>query len=111
MDRILEYIKRAFNFIKKVFRRIINGIINFAKDVVGYFKSLILIQERDVPFVADANQFKDMLKSAPVKKVGIFEGVYNLDTDEITYNQEIDADGVDAKTREILANEPLVVLN
>lgn len=111
MNRIVEYIKRAFAFIKKIFRRIINGIINFLKDVVSWFKSLLLVQQRDIPFVADANQFKDMLKSAPVKKVGIFEGVYNLDTDEITYNQEIDADGVDAKTREILENEPLVVLN
>ena len=52
-----------------------------------------------------------MLKTAPKKNVGIFEGVYNEETDEITANRYLDADRLDAKTKEVLEREPLVVLS
>ena len=48
------------------------------------------------------DEFKDMLKVAPQKNVGIFEGVYDEVEDEIVSSQFIEADGLDAKTREIL---------
>lgn len=52
-----------------------------------------------------------MLKTAPRKDVGIFEGVYNEEADEITVSRYLEADEVDQKTKEVLGNEPLVVLN
>lgn len=63
------------------------------------------------PFIANASEFKEMLKTAPKKDVGIFEGVYNEETDEITANRYLDADEVDQKTKNVLGNESLVVLS
>ena len=85
--------------------------LNFVKDVVNWFRRLNLNPQKDTPFVADADKFKELLKTAPKKKVGIFEGVYNEDEDEITAHQYVDADSVDQQTKSVLGNEPLVVLS
>ena len=45
------------------------------------------------------------------QKVGIFEGVYNEDEDEITAHQYVDADSVDQQTKDVMGNESLVVLS
>jgi len=110
MDKILGYIRRAFAFIKKIIREVIVGLINFFEHVLNWFKSLMLVQEKHVPFLANANQLKEMLGTAPKKNVGIFKGVYDLQADDITYNEYNDADGIDSKTRQVLGNEPIVVL-
>lgn len=110
MDKIIELIKRSFEYIKKIIRRVINGILNFAKEVIEKFKSWGLIQGQDIPFIANKEAFKSALKSAPVKNVGLFEGVYNEVSDEITHAEYVEADSLDAKTRSVLGNEELVVL-
>ena len=85
--------------------------MNFFREVVDWFKSLRLNPQEDTPFIANASEFKEMLKTAPKKDVGIFEGVYNEETDEITANRYLDADEVDQKTKNVLGNESLVVLS
>lgn len=110
-ESIINAIKAAFRYIVNLVRKVINGILNFVKEVVNWFKSLRLNPQEDTPFIADAEQFKDMLKTAPKKKVGIFEGVYNEETDEITAHRYLDADELDQKTKDVLENEPLVVLS
>jgi phage-related protein len=110
-NAIVEFIKRAFSTLRNIIRAIVHGILNFVAHVVNWFKSLALDKEKDIPFIADADKIKDMLKTAPVKNVGIFEGVYDEDADEITSNRFVDADSLDEKTKEVLGNEPLVVLN
>ncbi len=112
MEQIIELIKQACAYIKKLIVTVIEGCLNFARNVVGWFKSLNLQQGRDVPFIANANQqvFKEMLQKAPVKDVGIFKGVYNEETDEITHNEYIEADALDQRTQQILGKEELVVL-
>ena len=110
-DSIIAAIKAAFRYIVNLVRKVINGILNFTKQVVNWFKSLRLDPQKDTPFIADASEFKEMLKAAPKKNVGIFEGVYNEETDEITANRYLDADEVDQKTKDVLGNESLVVLN
>lgn len=107
---IVELIKAACRFIANIVRKVIRGILNFAREVVGWFRSLTLDKEKDTPFIADATKFKEMLKTAPTKNVGIFEGVYNEDTDEITNNRYLEADEVDDRTKNVLGNEELVVL-
>ena len=52
-----------------------------------------------------------MLGRAPKKNVGIFQGVYNDQTDEIEHAEYIDADNIDSKTKDVLGRESLVVLN
>jgi hypothetical protein len=122
MEELIQLIKNAFQYIKNLIRKIVDGILNFAKHVVGWFKSLNLIQGQDIPFLANKEQFKETLKKAPVKHAGIFtteteknvgiiQGVYNEVTDEITHAEYIEADGLDNQTRDILGNEKLVVLN
>lgn len=108
---IVELIKQAISWIKKVFQYVINGIFNFLAHCVNWFKSLRLDKNRHVPFVANGEQFKDMLKTAPKKNVGIFQGVFDEATEEIVANQFIEADALDPKTREVLGNEDLVVLS
>lgn len=112
MEQIIELIKQACAYIKDLVATIIEGCLNFARNVVGWFKKLNLRQGRDVPFIANANQqaFKEMLQKAPVKNVGIFEGVYNEETDEITHYEYIEADDLDQRTQQVLGKEELVVL-
>lgn len=107
---IVDLIKGAIRWIKNLVKRIINGIFSFAQHCVQWFKKQRLDKNKHVPFVADASKFKDMLKTAPVKNVGIFQGVFDEETDEIISNQFIEADALDAKTRSVLGNEELVVL-
>lgn len=108
---IISLIKNAFRFIRNLVKVIISGVFNFARNVVAWFKKINLDKEEDTLFMANASMFKEMLKTAPTKNVGIFQGVYNEETDEITHNQYLEADELDAKTREVLGDEPLVVLN
>ena len=111
INSLVAAIKAAFRWITKIVRNIIRGILNFFTEVVDWFRSLSLDKEKDTPFIADAEQFKDMLKTAPKKNVGIFEGVYDEEADEIVHQRYLEADELDAKTKEVLGNEPLVVLS
>lgn len=111
IDELLELIKQAFLFIKNFIRRVINGILNFTRDILIKLRSWNLRQNTDVPFIADMNFFKKQLETAPVKDVGLFIGVYSKDTGEIRENPEvIEADSLDEKTRSVMGDEPLVVL-
>lgn len=109
-NSLIEAIKGAFRFIVNIVRKVIQGIFQFARQVVDWFRSLTLDREKHTPFIADAEKFKEMLKTAPVKEVGIFEGVYDEEADEIVANRYLEADELDQKTKEVLGNEPLVVL-
>lgn len=109
---ILDYIKKAVAFIKRLVKKIVDGILNFARHIVGWFRGLHLNQQIHTPFVANANsaEFRKMLNQAPVRKVGIFQGVYNEETEEITHHEYISADGVDEQTYRTLNGQDLVVL-
>lgn len=110
ISNIIEAIKSAIRWIKNLVKRVINGIFDFLAYCVNWFKSLRLNKEKHIPFVADAKAFKEMLKTAPTKNVGIFEGVFDETTDEIIHHQFIEADDVDEKTKETLGDEDLVIL-
>lgn len=113
MEEIKELISQAIGYIKRLFVRIINGVINFINNIVGWFKGLHLKQEEDIPFVINAKdpQFREMLRNAPQKNVGIFEGVYNESTEEITHHEYLAADAIDNQTRQVMGNESIVVLS
>lgn len=91
---------------------IIEGILSLAAHVINYFRGLRLRKGRDIPFIADENhkEIRQMLKKAPQKNVGIFEATYNEGTDEIENYRSIEADELDEDVKDILENEPLVVL-
>lgn len=106
-DGICDFIGSCINFIIDV----IDGIFNFFDNVVGWFREQFLVPERHTPFIGNEEAIKGMLKTAPKKDVGIFRGVYDNQTDEITELEVVEADSLDAKTIEVLGNDPLVVLS
>ena len=106
-DGICDFFESVVNFICDV----IDGILDFFNDVVDWFKKKFLQKGRHIPFIGDKNKIKDMLKQAPVKDVGLFKGIYDQQTDEITDMAVVEADELDAKTKEVLGNEPLVILS
>ena len=87
----------------------IEGKVNF-QDIVAWFKSLPLDKNKHVPFIAKADQFKDMLNYKPKKNATLFIGVFD-EKNEIIHAQIIEADSFDEQTRETLGNEAIVVLN
>lgn len=108
-----DKIKSFWSKIKNFFRRIINGVLNFFKDVIHWFASFRLRSGQHVPFVVNANseKFKKMIHEAPTKDVGIFQGIYDMNSEEISDGEYIEADSLDVKTRELLGQEELVVLS
>ena len=112
---MFDWLKNAFSevltWFKNIVKKVINGMLDFAQQVVGYFINLSLKPQVHVPFVANMNSFKEKLKNAPVKSVGIFQGVFNQQTDEFEHINQVEADGLDQKTREVLGREELVVLS
>lgn len=113
MDKIIEWIKDAFAYLKNLVTKVIQGIISFGQHILGWFRGLSLRQGRDIPFLGNtaSPQFRTMLKEAPVKDVGVFKGVFNTETDEISHAELLSADGLDAQTKEIIGTEPITVLS
>lgn len=112
-DLIFGAIGTLLSFIGEIIAQVIEGIFNFTKHVVGWFRGLSLRRGRDVPFIADGNseQFREMLQHAPEMNVGIFEGVFDEETGEIADYQYFEADEVDERTQKAFdENGPLVVL-
>ncbi len=109
---ISSALRTFFEYVKHIVRKVIHGVLNFFRHVVGYFKDLHLRRERDTPFIMDSEQLKNMIHNAPVEDVGIFAGVYNEDTNTIEQGQMLQADQLDQKTQEILdkGQNGLVVL-
>lgn len=114
VDGLLGFIDNALRGIRELIREVIRGVLNFVQEVVDWFRKLGLIKGKDIPFVADPAKIKDMLNNAPVKNTGVFglfEGVYDEQSDTITHHRLIEADSLDEQTRQILADAPLVVLS
>ncbi len=106
----------------------IEGALAFT-DVVGWFKSLSLNRQKDMPFIALADQIENEIGSYfksdnvivyPPLPEDVFEeqnkkrlllGVYDEETDEVSKALMIIADAFDEKTLEVLGNESLVVLS
>ena len=95
---------------KEIPVKTIEGKVNF-QDIVAWFKSLPLDKNKHVPFIAKADQFKDMLNYKPKKNATLFIGVFDEEKNEIIHTQIIEADSFDEQTRETLGNEAIVVLN
>ena len=108
---IMDALRNFFIALKEFVQKIIQGIISFVQEIVNNFKTLSLVRNRDIPFIANTEQLKDLIKNAPVKNVGIFEATYNQQTDEIENARYLAADEIDEETQEVLGNEKLVVLS
>ena len=110
---IWEGIKEFFQSVVNIVRKVIRGVLNFVKEVVNYFKKLALDPRKDTPFLIDSEVLKEKIKNAPRVNVGIFEGVYDEDTNEITNVRQVEADALDEQTQDVLskADEGIVALS
>ena len=110
-DSIFSFIKSAIGSIKKFFKRFIKGVLSFFNNVVSWFRKLALIPGRDIPFIMEASKLKEMLNTAPEHHCGVFNAVYNEETDSITHHEFVGADKLDSETKSVLnkATEGIVV--
>jgi hypothetical protein len=109
-EALRRFFERVVNFVKKIIHR----VLNFIKDIVDWFKNQNLKEGEDIPFLIKGDKLKNLIHNAPVVDAGIFKGVYNENSEEIALGEEVCADSLDQKTKEILEkgneNEGLVVL-
>lgn len=110
LSAFINLIRSAIRYIRNVVRRVINGILSFTLHVVSWFHNKNLDPKKHTPFIANATKLKDILADAPRKNVGLFQGVYDEQRDEIVHHEQLEADALDAQTQEILGNEEIVVL-
>ncbi len=109
---IIQTLGNFLRLIGRALKRLIIKAIQFFRHVVSWFKSLALDPQEDTPFIMDAEKMQEMLQDAPVVDCGIFEGVYNEETNTITHHRLIEAEELDAQTESYLERSPngMVVL-
>ncbi len=110
---IVHTLGNFFRLIGRALKRLVIRFIQFFKHVVSWFKQLSLDPQEDTPFIVDAEKMSELLNDAPVVECGIFEGVYNEETNTITHHRLIESDDIDDQTENILSrsNNGLVVLS
>lgn len=110
---IVQTLGNFFRMIGRALKRLVIRFIQFSKHVVTWFKQLSLNPQEDTPFVVDAERMSELLHDAPVVDCGIFEGVYNEETNTITHHRLIEAEDLDEQTESILSRSEngLVVLS
>jgi hypothetical protein len=112
LSSLWSAVKGFFSACVKLVKKIINAVIDFFKDIVSFFKKLYLNPRKHVPFICDGTKLRELLANAPIRKVGVFQGVYDEETETITHHQIIDANGLDEKTKSVFKDsDGLVVLN
>lgn len=113
LDFIFDAVDGFFELVGDAIEIIVVGIFSFFNDVVTWFKNKYLNPQVDVPVVMDMNkvpELKAKIKNAPNKHCGIFEGVYNQNTDSLE-GRYVGADSLDEKTKEVLDGEAIVTLS
>ncbi len=90
---------------------VIAGKISFQEHVVDWFRNICYLdQERHVPFIADARKLNEIFQYNPKLLKCLFIGVYDEKTEQIIEHRILEAEDFDAETRNVLGDEPLVVL-
>lgn len=81
----------------------LNRQLSFTNDVVSYFKSLVLDQQKDTPFVGDGSVLANSLKNFPRNDCSVFIGVYHEEDNTITDYKLLCADSFDEQTKNVLS--------
>ena len=101
-QNITDAIANLIRKIGRALKKIIIRFINFVRDIVNWFKKLNLNQETDTPFIFDASKMQELINDAPIVDCGIFEGVYNEETNMISHHRLIETEEVDPYTQDLL---------
>lgn len=108
---ILDFIWEGLKSLGRWVAQLINRLINFLQDVLGWFKIQNLDPRKDTPFIMQVDDdMRRKLGQAPRRDVGLFKGVYDERTDTITGDEIDTTEGFDRQTQEVLGGEKLVVL-
>lgn len=109
---IWNALKDIFKAIGNLVKAIIVGILNFVKQVLNYFRGLLLDPKKDTPFIIDAKVLREQITNAPRVDVGLFQAVYHEETNTITDYQLIEAKEFDEQTEKVMsqAEDGIVVL-
>ena len=119
IDAIIDALSRGAQWLTNLVVAIINGIIDFARDIKGWFLKLKLKRGRHIPFLAKtkAPGLAPILKSAPVINAGIFDmnetitaGVYDEYDETISDLKVMGGDQLDEQTKKVMQNEDIVTL-
>lgn len=119
IDAIIDALSRGAQWLANLVVTIINGIIDFVRDIKRWFLSLKLKIGRHIPFLAktDAPGFGAVLKEAKKIDAGIFSmsetitaGVYDEYDETISDLKVIGADQLDEQTKRVMQNEDIVTL-
>jgi len=92
---------------------LIDGELKLA-DIVAYLKGCALDQKKDIPFVANAKapEFKNFFdKEFESNKESILFGVFDKNIDGIRCAKVITAPSIDKQLKDMLGNEPMIILN
>ncbi|MCI5776151.1 MAG: hypothetical protein MR215_00730 [Bacteroidales bacterium] len=78
-------------------------VVSWVENVVGWFKKLKLDKKRHIPLIIDMKTLRKQLDNAPViEGSGVFEAVYDEQTDEMVAHNTIKANSLDRKTQDAL---------
>ena len=93
-----------------VFATLVVAIVQFYPHIFNWLKQRMQNMSVQHAFVG----LKEKLQKAPVRNVGLkkslIQGIYDESTDSLTDAQEIRYEDLDRKTKEVLGNESLVIL-
>ena len=119
IDAIIDALSKGAQWLANLVVTIINGIIDFARDIKGWFQSLKLKISRHIPFLAKtkAPGLAPVLKRAKEIDVGIFSkdetitaGVFDEYDETISNLKVIGADQLDEQTKKVMQDEDIVTL-
>lgn len=119
IDAIIDALSRGAQWLANLVVAIINGIIDFARDIKGWFLKLKLKIGRHIPFLAKTKTpgLAPVLKRAKEINVGIFDknetitaGVYDEYDETISNLKTMGADQLDDQTKKVMQDEDIVTL-
>ena len=104
MSRFLNLLRRIWDYIKHIALK----VVNFFKNIVNYFKSKESILKNNPDVIAVS--IKENLRNRNYNKVNC---LYDKEEDNIlgyNYAQGIEAEELDAKTRNAFGNKDMIIL-
>lgn len=119
IDAIIDALSRGAQWLTNLVVAIINGIIDFARDIKGWFLKLKLKIGRHIPFLAKTRVpgLAAILKGVKEIDAGIFSkpesvtaGVYDEYDETISYLKVMGGDQLDEQTKRVMQNEDIVTL-
>lgn len=106
MDFFVELLEKIWNTIKKIFLK----IVNFAKNIVNYFKNPARLKKLQEDSSNIAVSIKENLDNGDYKIVNC---LFNKDTNQvidISDAEGISAEDIDAATKDAFGDKSMVVL-